>query len=163
MENKTQSRKSSRKSNILWKWDISDMNNPISEFIEWDKNKAFLISKAFGIKVRNTNALFVKKNSDDNEYRLNIKTDKKSRYYPDKIIAVSRLMGIIKTYSQALKYGYNKMNLQDWIDYAIENNMIVHHIDGDSLNDCPKNLILLTKNQHRLAHYQQIKRGKQPL
>ena len=37
-------------------------------------------------------------------------------------------------------------------DLVIPKNMVIHHIDGDSLNDDPANLMMVTRSQHAKLH-----------
>lgn len=42
--------------------------------------------------------------------------------------------------------------VEKMIGRALENNEIVHHKDGDKLNNAPDNLMLMTRNDHSALH-----------
>ena len=49
----------------------------------------------------------------------------------------------------------------------LRNHEVVHHINGDKLDNCPENLLVCTKSQHRVLHrqletigYELVRRGQ---
>ena len=44
--------------------------------------------------------------------------------------------------------------MEEKLGRRIERNEVVHHIDGDKLNNDPDNLIVVTRAQHRILHGQ---------
>jgi len=123
--------------------EIIYQTNP-TEFYGLDKIKE---ASEYGFKIRNKNALILSQNIHDNKPRFRFKIDRNSQYYPDKIIDVSIVFGIIDTIKLA-----NKYNNQLTVDYILkqidEFKLNFHHNNGNTLIN-EDNTILVNNIQHR--------------
>jgi len=116
--------------------------NPI-EFYGLDKIKE---AEEYGFKIRNKNALLLSVNTHDNCPRFRFKMNRNSEYYPDKIIDVSVIFGIIDVIKQHEEHDLI-ITAQDVLNEMEKFDLEFHHIKNDTLIN-EYNTLPVTKEMH---------------
>ena len=100
----------------------------------------------YGFKPRNKNALILSQNTYDNKPRFRFKMHRHSPYYPDQIIDVSIIFGIIDEIKLANKFKF-KLTVQDILNEIEKYGLQFHHNNGNTLEN-ENNTTLVNNFQH---------------